>query len=149
MEKSSFVYVTYIRTTPEKLWAKLTETGVAREFFWATVLHAEWKVGGAWKSTAPDGTLVDGGEILELDAPKRLVLTWRHEMQPEKKEEGYSRMSYELEPKGEMVKLTVLHEMDRGQSKFIQAVSNGWPIILSSLKSLLETGEPLEETRTW
>jgi uncharacterized protein YndB with AHSA1/START domain len=92
---------------------------------------------------------VDGGEILELDAPKRLVLTWRHEMQPEKKEEGYSRMSYELEPKGEMVKLTVVHEMDRGQSKFIQAVSNGWPTILSSLKSLLETGEALEETRTW
>ncbi len=149
MEKSTFVYVTYIRTTPEKLWAKLTETGVAREFFWATALEAEWKVGGAWKSTAPDGTLVDGGEILELDAPKRLVLTWRHEMQPEKKEEGYSRMSYELEPKGETVKLTVIHEMDRGQSKFIQAVSNGWPTILSSLKSLLETGESLEETRNW
>ena len=149
MEKSTFVYVTYIRTTPEKLWEKLTETGIEREFFWATKLETELKVGAAWKSTAPDGTLVDGGEILELDAPKRLVLTWRHEMQPEKKEEGYSRMTYELEPKGEMVKLTVLHEMDRGQSKFIQAVSTGWPTILSSLKSLLETGESLEETRTW
>ena len=149
MEKSTFVYVIYIRTTPEKLWAKLTETGVAREFFWATALHAEWKVGGTWNSTAPDGTLVDGGEIMEVDPPRRLVLKWRHEMQPEKKEEGYSRMSYELEPKGEMVKLTVLHEMDRGQSKFIQAVSNGWPTILSSLKSLLETGAALEETRTW
>ncbi len=149
MDKSTFVYVTYIRTTPEKLWAKLTETEIPREFFWATALHAEWKVGGAWKSTAPDGTLVDGGEILELDAPKRLVLSWRHEMQPEKKEEGYSRMTYELEPKGEAVKLTVIHEMDHGQSKFIQAVSNGWPTILSSLKSLLETGDALEETRSW
>lgn len=149
MEKSTFVYVTYIRTTAEKLWAKITETSVPREFFWATELHADWKVGGAWKSTAPDGTLVDGGEILELDAPKRLVLTWRHEMNPEKKEEGYSRMSYELEEKGDMVKLTVIHEMDHGQSKFIQAVSNGWPTILSSLKSLLETGEALEDTRTW
>ena len=79
-------------------------------------------------------------------------LVQRHrieEMQPEKREEGYSRMTYELEPKGETVKLTVLHEMDRGQSKFIEAVSNGWPTILSSLKSLLETGESLEETRTW
>jgi uncharacterized protein YndB with AHSA1/START domain len=149
MEKSTFVYVTFIRTTPEKLWDKLTETGVAREFFWATALEAEWKVGGAWKSSAPDGTLVDGGEVLEIDPPKRLVLKWRHEMQPEKKEEGYSRMTYELEPKGDAVKLTVLHEMDRGQSKFIEAVSNGWPTILSSLKSLLETGEALEETRTW
>ncbi|MEO8352305.1 MAG: SRPBCC domain-containing protein, partial [Chthoniobacteraceae bacterium] len=122
MEKSTFVYVTYIRTTPEKLWAKLTETGVAREFFWATALDAEWKVGAAWKSTAPDGTLVDGGEILELDPPNRLVLSWRHEMQPEKKEEGYSRMSCALEPKGNSVKLTVIHVMDRGQSKFIEAV---------------------------
>jgi uncharacterized protein YndB with AHSA1/START domain len=149
MEKSTFVYVTYIRTTPEKLWQKLTETGVAREFFWATVLHADWKVGGAWYSTAPDGTLVDGGKVLELDPPKRLLLSWQHEMHAEKKEEGYSRMSYDLEAKGDMVKLTVIHEMDRGQSKFIQAVSNGWPTILSSLKSLLETGEALEDTRTW
>jgi len=149
MEKSTFVYVTYIRTTPEKLWAKLTETEVAREFFWTTTLHAEWKVGGAWNSTAPDGTLVDGGEVLEIDPLKRLVLKWRHEMQPDKKEEGYSRMTYELEQKDEMVKLTVLHEMDRGQSKFIEAVSNGWPTILSSLKSLLETGTPMEDTRTW
>jgi len=149
MEKSTFVYVTYIRTTPEKLWAKLTETGVPREFFWATELHADWKVGAAWKSTAPDGTVVDGGKVLEFDAPKRLVLSWLHEMQPEKKEEGYSRMTYELEPKDETVKLTIIHEMDRGQSKFIQAVSNGWPTILSSLKSLLETGEALSETRSW
>ena len=149
MEKSTFVYVTYIRTTPEKLWAKLTETGVEREFFWATKLEMELKVGAAWKTLAPDGTLVDGGKILELDAPKRLVLSWQHEMTPEKKAEGYSRMTYELEPKGESVKLTVLHEMDRGQSKFIEAVSNGWPTILSSLKSLLETGEALEDTRTW
>jgi uncharacterized protein YndB with AHSA1/START domain len=149
MDKSTFVYVTYIRTTPEKLWAKLTETGVGREFFFDTKLEMELKVGAAWKSVAPDGTLVDGGEVLELDAPKRLVLKWLNEISPEKKAEGYSRMTYELEPKGEMVKLTVLHEMDRGQSKFIQAVSNGWPIILSSLKSLLETGESLEETRTW
>jgi uncharacterized protein YndB with AHSA1/START domain len=149
MEKSTFVYVTYIRTTPEKLWAKLTETEVPREFFWATALHAEWKVGGAWNSTAPDGMLVDGGEVLEIDPPKRLVLRWCHELQPEKKAEGDSRMTYALEQKAEMVKLTVIHEMDRGQSKFIEAVSNGWPTILSSLKSLLETGTPMEDTRTW
>ena len=150
MEKSTFVYVTYIRTTPEKLWAKLTETEVPREFFFATTLHAsEWKVGAKWNSTAPDGTLVDGGEVLEVDPPKRMVLRWHHEMRPEHKAEGDSRATYELEQKEGMVKLTVIHEMDRGQSKFIEAVSNGWPTILSSLKSLLETGAALEETRTW
>jgi uncharacterized protein YndB with AHSA1/START domain len=149
MEKSTFVYVTFIRTTPEKLWEALTQTEVPRQFFFATALEAEWKVGGTWKSTAPDGTLVDGGEVLEIDPPKRLVLKWRNEHKPECKAEGYSRMTYELEPKDDMVKLTVLHEMDKGQSVFIQGVSGGWPIILSSLKSLLETGEPLEDTRTW
>ncbi len=150
MEKSTFVYVTYIRTTPEKLWSKLTETEVPREFFFATTLHApEWKVGAKWNSTAPDGTLVDGGEVLEIDPPKRLVLRWHHEMRPEHKAEGNSRATYELEQKEGMVKLTVIHEMDRGQSKFIEAVSNGWPTILSSLKSLLETGDALEETRSW
>ena len=150
MEKSTFVYVTYIRTTPEKLWAKLTETEVPREFFFATTLHAsEWKVGAKWNSTAPDGTLVDGGEVLEVDPPKRMVLRWHHEMRPEHTAEGDSRATYELEQNEGMVKLTVIHEMDRGQSKFIEAVSNGWPTILSSLKSLLETGEALEDTRTW
>ena len=63
--------------------------------------------------------------------------------------EGYSRLTYELEPQGDSVKLTVIHEMDKPGSKLIGAVSNGWPAILSSLKSLLETGEPLEATRRW
>lgn len=151
MEKSTYIYVTYIRTTPEKLWNALTLTGVERSFFWATKLEldSEWKVGAKWKITAPDGTQVDSGEVLEIDPPNRLVLTWRNEMKPEMQAEGYSRMTYTLESKGDAVKLTVLHEMDMGQSKFIQAVSGGWPTILSSLKSLLETGEPLEDTRTW
>jgi uncharacterized protein YndB with AHSA1/START domain len=90
----------------------------------------------------------DSGKIVEIDPPRRLVLTWRNEFRPEMKEEGDSRMSYEIEAEGEMVKLTVRHEMDKPGSKLIGAVSNGWPMILSSLKSLLETGESLEETRT-
>ena len=63
--------------------------------------------------------------------------------------EGHSRLTYELEPKGDSVKLTLIHEIDRPDSKLIGATSTGWPAILSSLKSLLETGEPLEETRRW
>ncbi|RYD34654.1 MAG: ATPase [Verrucomicrobiaceae bacterium] len=149
MDKSSFVYATYILTTPEKLWEALTQPEFTRQFFFATVQESEWKAGSSWKMTAPDGTLVDSGEVVEIDPPKRLVLKWRNEFKPELKEEGYSRMTYELEPQGELVKLTVIHEMDRGQSKFIQAVSNGWPLILSGLKSLLETGTPLKETSTW
>jgi uncharacterized protein YndB with AHSA1/START domain len=149
MDKSTFVYVIYIRTTPEKLWQALTEPEFTRQFFFGTVQESEWKVGAAWKIVAPDGTVADSGEILEMDPPRRLVLRWRNEHKPEIKAEGDSRMTYELEPAGEMVKFTVLHEMNKPESKLIKSVSNGWPIILSSLKSLLETGESLEETRTW
>jgi uncharacterized protein YndB with AHSA1/START domain len=146
MEKSSFVYVTYIRTTPEKLWDALTQPEFTRQFFMGTVQESKWKKGASWKIVDADGKVMDSGEILEIDPPKRLVLKWRNEFRPELKAEGYSRMTYELEPDGKMVKLTVLHEIDKGQSKLIKAVSGGWPIILSSLKSLLETGKALEET---
>ena len=81
--------------------------------------------------------------------PRARILSWRNEFKPELREEGYSRMTYEIEQKGEAVKLTVIHEMERPGSKFIEAVSSGWPMILSSLKSLLETGQSLEETRHW
>jgi uncharacterized protein YndB with AHSA1/START domain len=87
--------------------------------------------------------------VLEIDPPRKLVLTWRKEFNPEMREEGFSLMTYTLEPQGDTVKLTVIHEMDKDESKLIQAVSSGWPPILSSLKSLLETGESLEMTRKW
>lgn len=148
-KKSTFVYVTYIRTTVEKLWQALTQTGMAREYFFASTLEADWKVGGKWQQTAPDGTLLDNGEVLEFDPPHRFALSWLNHYKPEMNAEGPSRMSCQLEPKEGMIKLTIVHEMDRADSKAIQGVSNGWPTILSSLKSLLETGEALEETRTW
>jgi uncharacterized protein YndB with AHSA1/START domain len=148
MEKSTFVYVTYIRSTPEKVWQALTQPEFTKQFFFGSIHESEWKVGAAWKIVAPDGKVMDSGEVLEIDPPKRLVLKWRSEMKPELKAEGYSRMTYELEPQADMVKLSVLHEIDMGQSKLISAVANGWPMILSSLKSMLETGESLEETRT-
>jgi uncharacterized protein YndB with AHSA1/START domain len=95
----------------------------------------------------PDGRVADSGEILEIEPQKRLVLQWRNSFKPELREEGPSRMTYEIEPMGETVKLTVIHEMDRPDSKFIEAVSNGWPMILSGLKTLLETGKSFEGSR--
>ncbi len=148
MEKSIFNYVTYIRTTPERLWQALTAPEFTRQFFFGIVMESDWKAGAEWKAIGSDGEVKDSGEILEIDPPRLLVLKWRNEFKPELKAEGYSRLSYELEPQGELVKLTVLHQMDRAGSKLIGAVSNGWPMILSSLKSLLETGEPLPETST-
>jgi len=97
----------------------------------------------------PDGRVGDAGEVLEIVPEKRLVLSWQNQFLPELKAEGYSRMTYELEPVGDSVKLTVTHEMDKPDSKLIAGVSTGWPTLLSSLKSLLETGESLEHTRKW
>ena len=149
MANSRFVYATYIRTTPEKLWQALTDPEITRRFWLECRQESEWKTGTSWRLMLPDGRVGDSGEILEIDPPRRLVLSWRNEFRPELREEGYSRMTYELEEQGGSVKLTIIHEMDRPGSKFIEAVSGGWPLILASLKSLLETGEPLEETRHW
>jgi uncharacterized protein YndB with AHSA1/START domain len=149
MAESRFVYVTYIRTTPEKLWRALLDPEFTRRYWCDTHHESEWKPGAAWRLMIPDGRVADSGEVLEIEPQKKLVLTWRNEFKPELRPEGYSRLTYELEPQGEAVKLTVIHEMDKPESKLIQAVSNGWPHILSSLKSLLETGESLEATRRW
>jgi uncharacterized protein YndB with AHSA1/START domain len=149
MAKSQFVYVTYIRTTPEKLWQALTTPEFSRQFFFGTTQESGWKKGASWRLMIPDGRVADSGEVLEIEPPRRLVLKWRNELMPELRAEGYSRMTYEIVKHGASVKLTVFHEMDKPGSKFIESVSEGWPPILSSLKSLLETGESLEETRKW
>ena len=149
MTESRFVYVTYIRTTPDRLWQALLKPEFTRRYWCETWQECEWKVGAAWRIMIPDGRVGDSGEVLEIDPPRRLVLSWRNEFQPDLHAEGYSRMTYELEPVGDSVKLTVIHEMDKPGSKLIEAVSGGWPHIFASLKSLLETGESLVETRNW
>jgi uncharacterized protein YndB with AHSA1/START domain len=149
MADSRFVYVTYIRTTPEKLWQALIDPEFTRRFWCETWQDCEWKPGATWRIMTPDGRVADSGEILEIDPQKKLVLSWRNELFPDMRAEGHSRLTYELEAKGEAVKLTLIHEIDKADSKLIDATSSGWPAILSSLKSLLETGEPLDETRRW
>ena len=139
--KSSFVYVTYIRTTPEQLWSALTSPEFAQQYWRGAHPEAEWKVGGAWKLVFPDGRAADTGKILEFEPSKRLSIQWRNEFRPELKAEGWSICTFEIETAdGGAVKLTVTHSMERAGSKMIGAVSEGWPQILSNLKSLLETG---------
>jgi uncharacterized protein YndB with AHSA1/START domain len=149
MAESEFVYVTYIRTTPEKLWRALTEPEFTRKFWVGTVQESDWKPGATWKIVVPDGRVADTGEIVEIDPPRKLVLTWQNHLFPEMTAEGFSRLTYELEAKGGTVKLTVTHTMDKKDSKLIKGVSTGWPNVLASLKSLLETGESLEGTDRW
>ncbi len=138
--KSNFVYVTYIRTTPERLWSALTSSEFAQQYWRGARPEADWKLGGAWKLIFPDGRVGDAGEIVAFEPSKRLSIRWRNEFKPEFKAEGWSLCTMDIEPAGDAVKLTVTHGMDREGSKFIGAVSGGWPQILSNLKSLLETG---------
>jgi uncharacterized protein YndB with AHSA1/START domain len=140
MSGSKFVYVTYIRTTPEKLWHALTTPEVIKQYRFGMTVESEWKVGGTWRMYA-DGSLMDCGEILEHVPPRRLVLSWLSEWEPEFKAEGNSRCAYEIEPTGASAKLTLTHSIERPDSKFIGAVAQGWPMVISNLKSLLETGE--------
>jgi uncharacterized protein YndB with AHSA1/START domain len=141
MNRSTFLYVTYIRTTPEKLWSALTGAETMKQYWYGMHQESDWLPGAAWRLVFPDGRTADSGEIVEIERPKRLVIKWRNEFRPELQAEGYSRCTMELEPAQDAVKLTITHVMERADSKFIEAVTGGWPKILSNLKSLLETGQ--------
>src|SRR3954451_3131609 len=140
MTRSSFIYVSYIRTTPEKLWSALTDAEFTREYWFGTRVESEWKAGSSWKHLADDGQVLDTGEIVESDPPRRLVIRWLNQHRPELKAEGASLCTMELEPSGAAVKLTITHTIEREPSQFIAAVAGGWPKVISNLKSLLETG---------
>ncbi len=144
MARSTFVYVTYIRTTPEKLWSALTDDAEFMKRYWFGMhCQSEWTAGSAWKMVSDEGTITDAGEILESEPPRRLVIRWQHQNKPELKAEGESRCTMELEPAGAAVKLSITHSIEREPSKLIEAVAGGWPKILSNLKSLLESGAPV------
>jgi uncharacterized protein YndB with AHSA1/START domain len=144
---SSFVYVTYIRTTPERLWSALTTPEFMRQYWFDAHMETDWKRGSPWKLAFADGRVADSGTIEEIDPPKRLVLRWRNEWSAELNAEGDARCVMDLEPANGAVKLTITHSMERPASKFIEAVSSGWPKILSNLKSLLETGSIALESK--
>ena len=140
MARSTFVYVTYIRTTPEKLWSALTDPEFMKQYWFGVHGESRWTAGSSWKSVSPRGQILDAGEIVEAEPPRRLVIRWQNQFKPELKAEGESLCTMELEPSGTAVKLAITHSIERQPSKLIEAVSGGWPKVVSNLKSLLETG---------
>ena|SRR5579883_1060316 len=143
MAKSTFVYVTYIRTTPERLWSALTtDTEFMKQYWFGVHCESNWTPGSSWKMVHSNGNISDDGEIVEADPYKRLVIRWRHQLKPELHAEGESLCTIELEPVAETVKLSITHTIDREHSKLIEAVSGGWPKIMANLKSLIEAGAP-------
>jgi uncharacterized protein YndB with AHSA1/START domain len=146
-ETSTFLYVTYIKTNPEKLWSALTDTAFMKQYWFGMSGESAFTPGAPWRLVFADGRVADAGEILEADPPKRLVIKWRNEFRPELTAEGWSRCTFEIEPVESAVKLTVTHTIDAPRAKLIEAVGGGWPKILSNLKSLLETGEAVLPSR--
>lgn len=141
MARSTFVYVTYIRTTPQKLWSALTDdVEFMKQYWFGMHCESEWTAGSSWKLISGDGEIFDAGEIVEAEPPRRLVIRWQHQNKPELKAEGNSLCTMELEPGNTAVKLSITHTIEREPSQLLAAVSGGWPKVISNLKSLLETG---------
>ncbi len=144
MNTSKFVYVTYIRTTPEDLWKALITPQFQKQYWFGASQSSDWTVGSAWEMRMPDGKLGDSGEILQSDPPHRLVIKWRVEHTEEMRAEGYLNVSFDLLAMGASVKLTVVTDGFKPGSVIQPNMEEGWALLLSNLKTLLETGRPLE-----
>jgi len=145
MDKPTFVYVTYIATTPEKLWEALTTAEFKAKYWFGMRTEGELQVGATITSVQSDGTPVAKGQILEYDPPRRLSQAIRFEDE-RVRHEPTTRVTFELEPVGKEVRLTVTHDQFEAGSHLFEGVKVFWPKLLSSLKSLLETGVPLDVT---
>ncbi len=150
MSRPDYVYVTYIRTAPEKLWQAITDPDIARQYWKggsgpARVNVSDWKVGSRWDHQRADGTgIVDiVGTVLESAPPRRLVMTWARPGD-EDNPARTSRVTFDIEAQSQnLVRLTVTHDDFKDDEKMLSGISNGWPLVLSNLKSLLETGQAL------
>jgi uncharacterized protein YndB with AHSA1/START domain len=147
MTGSSFVHVTYIRAPQQRVWDALTRAEFQKQYWFGGHQESDWKKGSSWKMFMPQHGLTDCGEILESDPPNRVVIKWRNEFRPHLKEEGWSRCVMELAQEADLTRLTITHTIEKENAQFIQAVSGGWPRILSSLQAYLETGQAHSDTR--
>ncbi len=144
MGKPEIVYVTYIATTPEKLWAALTTGEFTTDYFFGRRIESDWKAGSAWTLWMDDGRIDCNGKVLESDPPRRLSLTWHVEWLEEFRKLPDAVVTFTLEPLGDVVRLTVMESHHESiPEKYKEGGRRGWPVILCGLKSLLETGRPL------
>jgi uncharacterized protein YndB with AHSA1/START domain len=154
MDTQEFIYATFIRTTPEKLWEALTNGDFSEKYWFGFRIEFELKAGGKMRILPPKGMEEVGdhaGEVLVCEPNRKLVYTWNPKDKPEvaKKRKSPSRVTYEITPMGQMTKLRLIHEnllaedIEKDPTTF-RGINNGWPAVLSSLKSLLETGQAMD-----
>src|ERR1700731_845291 len=142
--KPAIVYTIYIASTPEKVWQALSTAEFSRKYFSGLAVETELKVGGAFVVRAPDGSVHISGEVIECDSPRKLSVTFNVNWPELIEKLGPTLVTYEIEPAGDAVRLTMTESHDRPlDDDILSGGRPGWPAILSSLKSLLETGEPL------
>lgn len=147
MGKPQLVYVTYIATTPARLWEALTQGQFTKIYWYNRRIKSDWKVGSP--VTFYDGdsqTVTDNGEVLSSEPPRHLAYTFRYQAEPGVPASYYSRVSFTLEPDGELVKLTLVHD-ELPDQETVDGFREGWAPIISSLKTYLETGKPLARLR--
>ncbi len=145
MDETRFVYETYISTTPEKLWKALTDPKMT-EKYWQHENVSDWRQGSRWEHRRTDKsrTLDMVGKVIESHPPRRLVISWALPAD-EGREDQHSRVTLDIEPYGGIARLTVTHDRLEPGSRMQEGIADGWPKVLSSLKSLLETGKPLPQ----
>jgi uncharacterized protein YndB with AHSA1/START domain len=142
--KPAIVYTIYIASTPQKVWQALTSAEFSRKYFFGFAVEADLKVGGAFIVRAPDGSLHIDGEVIECDPPRKLTVAWNVNWPALVEKLGPTLVTYDIEPAGDAVRLTMTEAHDRPiDDDILSGGRQGWPAILSSLKSLLETGEAL------
>jgi uncharacterized protein YndB with AHSA1/START domain len=142
--KPAIVYTIYIASTPEQVWEALTSAEFSRKYFSGFAIEADLKVGGAFIARAPDGSVHISGEVIECDPPRKLTVTWNVNWPALVEKLGVTLVTYEIEQSGDAVKLTLIQAHDRPISEnILSGGRQGWPAILSSLKSVLETGNAL------
>jgi uncharacterized protein YndB with AHSA1/START domain len=143
VNKPAFVYVTYIATTPEKLWTALTDGEFTRRHWGGRRIRSDWIVGSPVEHVREDGGIDWRGEVVRSQPPHLLSYTFHMQISDDHRSEKPSQVTFELQPMGSLVKLTLTHEDFEPGSATFETTRHGWPAIMSSLKSLLETGNPL------
>ena len=148
MSKPEYVYVTAIAAPPESVWKGLTTAEFTRQYWHEVGIESDFRVGSPVRFLTDDGEVACEGEVLAAERPKKLSYTWSFPRTEAQKSEPPSRVTFLIEELGQGSKLTVIHDQFEEGSEIYKMVSNGWPLVIAGLKTLLEVGKPVDFTAT-